>query len=109
VHTSPSITAWASSGVAPGAVPAVAVPAIATLVHPMKLEGGGPHTRQNSSEQVSPEPQRAPEEQHFSDSWPQAPGFPPVVVPVVVVPVVLSIGFVAFEVSEPPHPATPTS
>jgi hypothetical protein len=81
---------------APGAVPAVAVPAMATLVHPAELAGGGPHMRQNSSEQVSPEPHRSPDAQHFSASWPHMPGVPPVPV--------LSVALLALVTFVLPHP-----
>jgi hypothetical protein len=93
--------------VAPGDVPAVAVPDAATLVHPPRFAGAGPHARQYSSEHVSPSPQSAPEEQHLSASCPHEAGSPPVVVVVVVVG--LSVALVAPDEPEPPHPATPKS
>src|SRR5215468_6515147 len=70
-----------SSGIAPGEVAPLAVPSVATLVHPVKLAGAGPHARQYSSEQESPSPHRAPDEQHLSACCPQRPGSPPVVLP----------------------------
>jgi hypothetical protein len=75
---------------APGAVPAVAVPDMATLVQPAELAGAGPQARQNSSEQVSPEPQSSPAAQHFSASWPHMPG--------------VSVALVAFVAFVLPHP-----
>src|ERR1041384_3016708 len=96
----------ASSGIAPGEVAPLATPSVATLVHPMKLAGAGPHVRQYWSEQVSAPPQRAPDEQHFSASCPQRPVSPPVVLPVppVVLPALLAL-LVLLVLLQPPRQA----
>jgi len=84
-----STTFMASSAGAPGEVAPVAAPVVATLLQPVNIAGAGPQARQNSSEQVSPSSQRAPEEQHRSAAPPHGPVGAPPPVPVPVVPLEL--------------------